>query len=201
MSCNITRGRDISCKDSIGGIKAIYIAEGFSNNVLSELAADAIATGQIDSSADLAADTWSANDAGVLNVAKYSLRPDQSSMTVAIQADYNAGTTMYEQTLSIALHKIEADDQLRIAELAKSRPQIFVEDSNGTVFLLGAEFGCDLSGGQIMTGAGRGDRAGLDLTFTARESYPVFNISSAAWEAATVSDAPTTVAVFNGVIS
>lgn len=201
MSCNITRGRDISCKDSIGGIKAIYIAEGFSNNVLSEMDAAAVAIGQIASSTELGAGAWSAADASVLNVAKYSLRPDQSSMTVAIQSDYNAGTTMYEQTLSILLHKIEADDQLRIAELAKSRPQIFVEDSNGTIFLLGAEFGCDLSGGQLMTGAGRGDRAGLDLTFTARESYPVFNISSAAWVDATVEDATPTVAIFNGVIS
>ena len=33
MSCNITRGRLIDCKDTIGGLKAIYIAKSYSNDV------------------------------------------------------------------------------------------------------------------------------------------------------------------------
>ena len=33
MACNITRGRLIDCKDAIGGLKAIFIAKSYSNNV------------------------------------------------------------------------------------------------------------------------------------------------------------------------
>ena len=33
MACDITRGRLIDCKDSIGGLKAIYICKNYNNNI------------------------------------------------------------------------------------------------------------------------------------------------------------------------
>ena len=34
MACNVSKGRVVDCKDGIGGLKAIYIAKGYSSNVL-----------------------------------------------------------------------------------------------------------------------------------------------------------------------
>ena len=42
MSCNITMARGIDCKDTIGGLKAIFICEAYSSNI--ESAADITAT-------------------------------------------------------------------------------------------------------------------------------------------------------------
>ena len=33
MACDITRGRLIDCKDTIGGLKAIYICKNYNNNI------------------------------------------------------------------------------------------------------------------------------------------------------------------------
>ena len=33
MACDLTRGRLIDCKDTIGGLKAIYICKGYNNNI------------------------------------------------------------------------------------------------------------------------------------------------------------------------
>ena len=53
--------------------------------------------------------------------------------------------------------------------MAYGRPQIIVEDHNGNFFLVGREFGAELTGGSMVSGAGMGDLSGYTLTFAAQE--------------------------------
>jgi hypothetical protein len=81
MACDITRGRLIDCKDTIGGLKAIYICKAYNNNI--ERVAQITNTEMTD--AGFA--TWSAQTAAKTIVFKYDLVPSLSSMTVTVNSD------------------------------------------------------------------------------------------------------------------
>ena len=177
MACSITAGRGIDCRDSIGGIKAIYIASDYCDNVLA--AATVTTSSFIITDAGFA--TWSIAQSSATTVFKYALVSDLSSFTSAVAADKATGAVMYNQTLSIVLQKTVAADLFQVSLLAKNRPQIFVQDSNDNVFLMGIEEGCYLTGGDtIATGAARTDLNGLTLEFTAMEKDPLYILPASA---------------------
>ena len=86
---------------------------------------------------------------------KYDLRPNLSSFTVNLNADAATGTTFFTQTLSLTLQKIDPATSNQIKLLCYNRVQIFVQDTNDNVFLLGIDNGCDVTGGTIVSGAAR----------------------------------------------
>ena len=78
------------------------------------------------------------------------------------------GTTFAEQTLVLSLKKQDATTQKQIKMLAYGRPQILVEDNNGNVFVVGEEYGAELTA-STSTGAAMGDKSGYELSFVATE--------------------------------
>ena len=78
------------------------------------------------------------------------------------------GTTFAEQTLTVSLKKQDASTSKEIKLLAYGRPQIIIEDNNGNKFLMGEEFGSEMSA-TSSTGAAMGDKSGYELTFVATE--------------------------------
>ena len=118
MACDITRGRLIDCKDTIGGLKAIYICKGFNNNI------SAVATINTTEMTTAGFATWSAQSGGKTIVFKYDLVPNLSSMTVNINSDNANGTTFFNQTLSVVLQKIDHDMTNELRLMAYSRAQI-----------------------------------------------------------------------------
>ena len=173
MACDITRGRLIDCKDTIGGLKAIYIAKAFSNNVS--------ATATINSTEMTTAGfaTWSCCG-GTVEVFKYDLVPNLSSMTVNINSDNANGTTFFEQTLSVVLQKIDHDMTNELRLMAYSRSQIFVQDQNDNVFLLGIDHGCHVSGGTVITGTAMGDQNGYTIEWAAQEKNALIQLPASA---------------------
>lgn len=170
MACDITRGRLIDCKDSIGGLKAIYICKVYNTNI------EATATIADTEMTAGGFATWSGQSGGASTVFKYDLVPNLSSMTVNINSDNANGTTFFEQTLSITLQKIDHDMTNELRLMAYSRAQIFVQDSNDHVFLLGINNGCHVSGGTVITGAAKGDLTGYTIEWGAEEANAVIQI-------------------------
>ena len=173
MACNITRGRLIDCKDAIGGLKAIYIAKSYSNNV------SAVATVNSTEMTTAGFATWSCCG-GTVEVFKYDLVPNLSSMTVNIQSDNANGTTFFNQTLSVTLQKIDHDMTNELRLMAYSRAQIFVQDENDNVFLLGIDGGCHVSGGTVITGAAKGDLTGYTIEWAAEEKNALIQLPASA---------------------
>ena len=169
MACDITRGRLIDCKDSIGGLKAIYIAKSYSNNV------SAVATVNATEMTTAGFATWSCCG-GTVEVFKYDLVPNLSSMTVNIQSDNANGTTFFNQTLSVTLQKIDHDMTNELRLMAYSRSQIFVQDENDNVFLLGIDGGCHVTGGTVITGAAKGDLTGYTIEWGAEEKNALIQL-------------------------
>jgi len=179
MACDITRGRLIDCKDSIGGLKAIYICKAYNNNV------EAVATiaGTEMTTAGFA--TWSSQSGSQTTVFKYDLVPNLSSMTVNIQSDNANGTAFFNQTLSVTLQKIDHDMTNELRLMAYSRAQIFVQDENDNVFLLGLVNGCHVTGGTVITGAAKGDLTGYTLEWAAEEKNALIQLPPSAGPATT----------------
>jgi len=177
MACNLTLGRKVDCKDSIGGLKMIYILPNFCSNIEeSATIADLEMT-----DADFADwDTYGDPTSSKQTLLQYDLRPDVSSMTVNFTSDPATGTTFFNQTLSITLQKINHDstNQLRLATY--NRSQIFVRDSMDNIFLLGMNGGVNVTGGTMVTGAAKGDLSGYTLEFSADEKLPPIQVEPTA---------------------
>ena len=170
MACNITRGRLIDCKDSIGGLKAIYICQSYNHNI------EQVATIANTEMTDASFATWSGQVGAKTIVYKYPLVPNLSSMTVNVQSDNANGTTFFNQTLSVTLQKIDHDMTNELRLMAYSRAQIFVQDENDNVFLLGMVNGCHVTGGTVITGAAKGDLTGYTLEWGAEEKNALIQI-------------------------
>jgi hypothetical protein len=100
MACDITRGRLIDCKDTIGGLKAILFVKLITITILKQLLL--LSTTEM---TDAGFATWSGTNGSATTVFKYDLIPNLSSMTVNINSDNANGTAFFEQTLSVTLQK------------------------------------------------------------------------------------------------
>jgi hypothetical protein len=156
MSCDISAGRLEPCKNSVGGLTAVYFvnygdATGYTY--------DSVDTDVIDTVA------------GTPTAYKYELK-GTSSFTQNINASRDNGTVFFEQVLELSLKKLTMKDHRNIKLLAYGRPQVLVEDYNGNVFYCGLKNGMDVTGGTIVTGAAMGDMSGYTLTLTGMEQVP-----------------------------
>ena len=179
MACSITSARGIDCRDAIGGLKAIYFCSSYCSDIL----ANATVTADSYTITDAGFATWDIVDTTV-TVFKYDLVTDLSTFKSGVEADKATGSVMWNQTLDVVLHKIVAADLYELGQISKNRAQIFVQDSNDNVYLMGTTDGCYLTGGDsIATGTNRSDMNGLSLSFTAKEQAPLYILPASAGSA------------------
>lgn len=153
MSCALSQGYTLDCKDSLGGIKAAWFI------------AHSNVTAVTEASGVVSAITKSAGKVFY----KYQLVRNTSSVTENITSSVENGTVFYAQELSIILNKMQANTRNEILLLAKNNLMAVVEDANGKYWLLGEGNGLDLSGGNSGSGTAQGDRNGYTLTFSGGE--------------------------------
>ena len=156
MACDLSLGRIEPCKDSVGGLNAIYFVN-FGD--LGAITYDVTNTDVIDLIA------------GTPNAYKYDIK-GASTFTQNIQSDRATGTTAFEQVLEITLKKLSVADHKELKLLAYGRPHVIVEDYNGNFFLAGLEHGMDVTGGTIVTGGAMNELSGYTLTLTGMERVP-----------------------------
>jgi len=160
MPCEISSGRVVDCKDQIGGISRVFIAQAYQDMINNA--------------------TWAAgtNDTVTAIAAQdfytFEVRPETSSMTITYASDPAAGTTFFEQALSLTFQLLDATDIADIRVLCQGRPNIWVMDNNNNIWLLGAEFGCNVTGGNLVTGTSFADLTGYTIDFSGREQNPVW---------------------------
>jgi hypothetical protein len=156
MSCDLSLGRLEVCKDSVGGLKAVYFVN---YGELGAITYDVTNTDAIDSVA------------GTPDAYKYELK-GASTFTQNINSSRENGTTFYEQVLELTFKKLTVKDHKELKLMAYGRPHVIVEDNNGNFFLAGLKHGCEVTGGTIVTGGAMGDLSGYTLTLTAQEQVP-----------------------------
>lgn len=150
MACNITAGRLEGCKDAVGGLTAVYFVN-FGD-----------------------AGTWTATDETITAITastpdafKYDLR-GTSTFEQSLTSSRDNGTTYAEQTLTLSLKKQDSTTHKEVKLLAYGRPHIIIEDNNGNLFVMGEDYGAEMTA-STSTGAAMGDKSGYELTFVAME--------------------------------
>ena len=161
MACDLSIGRKVPCKDVLGGITKVYFVNFGDLGTVTFNAGDEIS-----------------NMTGTASAFQYDVK-GSSSLEQAITSSRENGTTFFEQTLTLSLPKLSKEDNKEIKLLAYGRPHIVVEDYNGNCMMCGVDFGCEITGGSIATGAAMGDMSGYSLTLTATEKMPANFIESA----------------------
>ena len=166
MACDITHGRIEECKDSVSGLKAIYIIN------FDELNEDSAVFDTTTDQEDQL-DTWTPVDTvSPLNIYKYELKSTANALNTTINASRDNGTTFFTQELVVNLKRQDVVTHKQVKLLAYGRPRIIARSMTDQFFLLGFAQGCDVSAGTIGTGAALGDFNGYQLTFTAEEELP-----------------------------
>ena len=132
-------------------------------------------------------------EATAINVAvtvayKYELLNDGNTFVENITQDINAGTSTYEQVLTVALKKQTKASAQELALVVKARPVVVVQDRQGNYLVCGISDGTSNSG-DINSGGAKADFNGYNLTFTAIETSPAPYLDSA------------TVTAFLGIVS
>ncbi len=155
MACALSLGRIEPCKDVVGGIQAVY----FLNYQNLTVTYDVTNTDAIDTLGS------------GLTAYKYELK-GTSSFEQAITSSRDNGTTFFDQTLNLTLHKLSKQSHKEIKLMAYGRPIVIVEDRNSNFFVAGLEHGCEVTGGTIVTGAAMGDMSGYTLTLNGQEQVP-----------------------------
>ena len=158
MACNLSAGRNEVCKDSIGGLTAVYFLNytsgSFTKNGSGEVTA--VPSGSV--------------------VYKYELKGN-SSYTETVNSSRDNGTTFFSQELTLNLKKLTNEMTTQLKLMAYGRPQIFVQTMQGDTLLVGEREGADVTAGTIQTGAALGDLYGYSVTFTGLEPLPASFVS------------------------
>ena len=171
MSCEIQNGRGTSCKDATGGIKGIYIHnyDEWYNNTNTTINVDNEITAISAYGTDGVTQT-------AFGLYYFQLRREMASLDINVTSDPTTGTTFFEQVLTVDFIKLTNTDANTLRLLAYGRPQIVVEDNQGNLLLLGGKNGMDVTSGTISTGQAMGDKNGMQIVFTGRESIAFYDM-------------------------
>ena len=143
--CNQTlAGIPLDCSHSLGGIKAVYIAnyadvDGF--------------TYENDAMGKIKGLVMKDN----ATFKPYRFRKQTGSMTSTLTVDETAGVNYVTTELSLVFGKMETTKRLEIAALSKGQLAVIVEDSNGIFWYLGEDDYVSASSGTASTGQNKGD--------------------------------------------
>jgi hypothetical protein len=154
MSCDITLGRLEPCKQSVGGLKAVYFINfdstfyGLATLVSEEITALAAPKACF----------------------KFELKGGNSFDETNENSREN-GTSFWTQTGTLVLKKQDLTTQKEMKLLAAGRPQVIIEDYNGNFRLAGAKNGCEVIV-NTASGTAMGDLNGYNITFTGQETIP-----------------------------
>jgi len=150
MACLIAKGKLLGCKDQRGGIKNLYFAN-YADYGYTIAAQELTALGTL------------------AEVFKYEVKATTNALTETGTSSEDNGTFVNAQSLAVTLPKLGSDLQAQIQLICAGRPQVFVEDYNGNIMLIGATNGT-MSNCTKVTGGAGADLSGYTLTIAAEES-------------------------------
>jgi hypothetical protein len=150
MPCNISKGLQLQCKDSVAGIQAVYFINY--QNLAVTASADDVVTGL-----------------GSVTAYKYEVKGANNNLQDNINSSRDNGTTFFEQVVNVQFQKLSASTSKELKLMAYGRPQMVVHTYAGDAFLVGKNNGMELTAGSIQTGTALGDLYGYTATFTGQE--------------------------------
>lgn len=153
--CNLTVGFGLGCNDTIGGVKALYFADW----------ADVTAGVDYDNA------TGQVEVLPTMTIYKYVPHRNTGNWVEETTANLDTGSVFWTSTISASLKELSQTKQVELQNMAYGRWVVFVEDANQNIWMVGAQEGVLVSGGNGSTGAAKGDLNGYTLTLSAEDRY------------------------------
>jgi len=157
MSCSLTTGYALGCRNSVGGIKKIWL-KNFN------------ATGSVTVSGGLVTALPSASVSGWF---QYDLTKATASLTETLNVSVENGTTFYTPELTFSINKLQKLVRNELLLMSKARLWAIFLDNNDTYWMLGVINGLDATAGTNGTGTAFGDRSGYSITLSGMEPDPM----------------------------
>jgi hypothetical protein len=152
MPCTLATSRLEPCKDSVGGLQAVYFINYNETSSFASEDADGLITSL----------------GSATTVYKYDLK-GTSTYTETVNTSRENGTTSFTQEAVLNLKKLTNAMSKELKVLAFGRPRIIVHTNAGDALLVGRRFGADLTAGSIATGANLQDLYGYSITMQGNE--------------------------------
>lgn len=162
MACVLTSSRTLGCRDSVGGIKTIFITE-LENKEAITASAGAITVFTLNTGKQF----W-----------QYDLIKETAEYEEKIVPSTENGSLFYETELKVMLHKTSVATRNELKLIAQNRLMIIILDRNGNYWLMGEVNGADLSPSSAKSGKAMGDMNGYELVFTAKETDGMQSVGS-----------------------
>jgi hypothetical protein len=162
MTCVLASNRTLSCRDSVGGIKEIYVSE-------------------LGNKATLTSATEGLISAFTLSTGKQfwtiALVKETSEFEEKIVPSTENGTRFYETDLKITLRKGDVATRNLLKLLVQNQLMIIILDRNGTYWLMGETNGADMDPSSFKSGKAMGDMNGYEVAFKAKEENPMQQVT------------------------
>lgn len=166
--CNQTLGGiSYDCSNSLGGIKAVYIADHTNVSEVSVDEADGKITGITMARTEV-------------KFKPYHFRKQTGSMTSTLTVDETAGVNYVSTELALVFGKMETTKRLEVAALSKGQLAVIVEDSNGLFWYLGKDDYVSASAGGANTGTAKGDQNAYTITLKDESATYPYEIDATA---------------------
>ena len=163
MACAITAGYAISCRDSVGGIDAVYFAE-YGNVTISDSSGTVTGITKVTGKR-----FWK------FEVPTKSSANAESNPMPSIEN----GTLFFEQKVNFPVNYRDATTRNIITTLAKNKVIIVTLDKDGVYRMYGKAYGMYMAGSKGQTGAAAGDANGYTLDFEGVEKEDFFVVTNA----------------------
>jgi hypothetical protein len=111
------------------------------------------------------------------NVYDYALPKGVGSMTTTTNVSQENGTVFNQTDVVARLRKLSTAKRNELRLLAQSRVFCIVLDNNGNYYLVGNEYGCDITAMTSETGTAMGDLNGYNFTLSAIESNEPYKLA------------------------
>jgi hypothetical protein len=168
MSCSLTTGYALGCRDSVGGIKAIYV-QAFNTTGSCNTNGAGLVTG------------FTGYASG--GFFEYDLTKATSQMTETLNASIENGSVFYTPEVTFTINKLQVAVRNELRLLARNRLLVIVQDNNSHYWVLGAGNGLEATAGTAGTGTAFGDRSGYEMTLSGMEPDPMLIIASTTFTA------------------
>jgi hypothetical protein len=152
----------LSCRDNIGGIQKVFIGCYNSDVVFGLTSSNVIIS----------------SSGATVSYYTFEQEIETGSFVQNGQFSTENGTSFYEQTLEITLHKMDAIMRNRVSTLGQGKWRIIVLDQRGTYWLMGYQNPIRVSAATPNLGKAYGDLNGAVITFLGKEPEPAYVINT-----------------------
>jgi hypothetical protein len=162
MACAITSGYSIDCRENIGGVTAVYVAE----------------FGNISSIADVSGLVTGITKAAGKRFYKFEVPRATANTSSNATASEENGSVFYTHQVVLPLNKRDSTTANVVRTLAKNKLMVVTLDMDGNYRMYGKARGLYLASTESGSGTAAGDRNGYNITLTGVEPDDFLQVSA-----------------------